>query len=209
MKKSLIVVVVFIMAMLAIGCNGVQREPGRVYMPDMTYSQAYETYASTDNLKQKDIHYNAMPVAGTIARGDMLPYTLPNDTIGYNQSAGEKNPLEPLDATNMKEAERLFLVNCAICHGTKLDGNGPLWKGGNGPFPAAPKDLLSAEIKGKGDGTLYHVMTYGKGQMGSYASQINPKQRWMIVQYIRKVQGGSGAASDSTGAKMDSTAVTK
>ncbi|MDP9230012.1 MAG: cytochrome c, partial [Bacteroidota bacterium] len=156
------------------------------------------------------IFYNAMPVAGTIARDDMFPYTLPNDTTGYAQSASVKNPLDSLSATNMKEAERLFLVNCAICHGPKLDGNGPLWKDGTGPFPAAPKNLLSDEIKAKADGTIFHVMTYGKGQMGSYAGQVNPKQRWMIVKYIRSVQGGGGkVSSDSTAVKKDSTAKAK
>ena len=42
----------------------------------------------------------------------------------------------------MKEAERLYLVNCGICHGPKLDGNGPLWKDGDGPYPSAPKNLV-------------------------------------------------------------------
>jgi mono/diheme cytochrome c family protein len=37
------------------------------------------------------------------------------------------------------EAERLYLINCGICHGTKLDGNGPLYNDGKGPYPAAAK----------------------------------------------------------------------
>ena len=42
----------------------------------------------------------------------------------------------------MIEAERLYLVNCGICHGPKLDGNGPLYKGGDGPFLAKPANLV-------------------------------------------------------------------
>ena len=34
---------------LAFSCSKVRRSPGRAYMPDMSYSRAYETYASTDN----------------------------------------------------------------------------------------------------------------------------------------------------------------
>ena len=118
-------------------CN--PNHTGRVYMPDMAYSRAYETYGSTENLKEKGIFYNGLPVTGTIARGDSAPYTIPNSDTGYAESKTVLNPIKSLDADKMKEAERLFLVNCAICHGPKLDGKGPLWN--SGAFPSAPKDL--------------------------------------------------------------------
>src|SRR5919112_1933519 len=87
----------------------------------------------------------------------------------------------------------LYLVNCAICHGTNLDGNGPLWKGGDGPYPAAPRNLKDDYSKKLPDGQMYHVIMYGKGQMGSYASQVHPEQRWWIVKYIREKQGTGGS----------------
>ena len=108
-----------------VSCGGPRRNEGRAYMPDMAYSRALETYSSTEELEKANIHYTARPVEGTIAIGDAYPYTLKNDSSGYNQSASIKNPLDSA-TIDMKEAERLYLVNCAICHGTKLDGNGPL-----------------------------------------------------------------------------------
>lgn len=181
-----------------ISCSKVRRNPGRVYMPDMSYSRAYETYASTEALKKRGIYYSALPVKGTIARGDMLQiYELPNDTLGYAQSGSIKNPL-PADSIDLKEAERLYLVNCGVCHGPKLDGNGPLYNDGNGPFPAAPRNLIDDYSKKLGEGTIFHVITYGKGLMGSYASQLNSVQRWMVVDYIRSKQGGSTGIKDST-----------
>ena len=184
-----------------VSCSKVRRSPGRAYMPDMAYSRAYETYASTENLQRKGIHYTALPVAGTMARGEMLQvYNLPNDSSGYNRSASVKNPLNA-DSIDMKESERLYLVNCGICHGAKLDGNGPLWKDGNGPYPAAPRNFMGDDyMKKLADGTYFHAITYGKGQMGSYASQLNTAQRWMVISYIRMKQGGS-ATSDTTAAK--------
>ncbi|RYY60373.1 MAG: cytochrome c [Chitinophagaceae bacterium] len=206
-KKLLILTGVIGVTAALISC-GDHRNPGRAYMPDMTYSRAYETYAPTgERLANSEVeggnpYFNGKPVAGTIARGDMAQYLLPNDSAGYAASATVRNPLDP-STVNLKEAERLYLINCGICHGTKLDGNGPLYNDGNGPYGAAPKNLVSDEIKQKGDGTIFHVITYGKGQMGSYASQLTTKQRWMIVDYIRAKQGGGGpaAATDSTGAK--------
>ncbi|MBK7291964.1 MAG: cytochrome c [Chitinophagaceae bacterium] len=62
------------------------------------------------------------------------------------QSASVKSPLDA-SKIDMTEAERLYLVNCGVCHGAKLDGNGPLWKGGDGPYPAAPKNFLADDMK--------------------------------------------------------------
>lgn len=201
MKNIWIVTLVAVTGML-ISCNGVRREPGRAYMPDMAYSRAYETYASTQNLKDQGVNYSALPVNGTFAKNDLLfHYPFKNDSAGYANSATVKNPLPAMDAVQYLEAARLYLVNCGICHGTKLDGNGPLWNGGSGPFPAAPKNLLSPDLVKMADGTMYHSITYGKNSMGGYASQLNVSQRWMVIQYIRDKQANSGAAAADTTSK--------
>ena len=190
------------------GCNKVRRSPGRAYMPDMAYSRAVETYSSTEGLKQKGINYTALPVAGTIARGDMLfQYPNKNDSAGYAASRSVTNPLPKLDAKQYLEAARLYLVNCGICHGEKLDGNGPLWKDGNGPFPAAPKNFMAQDMKDMTEGTMFHSVTYGKGQMGSYASQLNTEQRWMVIHYIKEKQGLAG--KDSAAMNVADTAAKK
>ena len=201
MKKFWIITVFAALALIMVSCNKVRRSPGRVYMPDMAYSRAYETYSSTEELHNKGVNYNSMPVAGTIARGDMLNiYPYQNDSAGYVQSSTVKNPLN-VDSIDIKEAERLYLVNCGICHGAKLDGNGPLWKDGNGPYPAAPKNLMGDDMKQMAEGTMFHSVTYGKGQMGSYASQLNTKQRWMVIAFIKSKQ----AAVAAVAAKMPAT----
>ena len=207
MKNFLIIVICTVTAIIMISCNKVHRSPGRVYMPDMSYSRAYETYASTEALEKAGAHYNALPVQGTIARGDMMPYTLKNDSAGYAQSVSIKNPLDST-SIDKTEAERLYLVNCAVCHGSKLDGNGPLWKGGDGPYPAAPRNFLTDPVVTKmPEGQMFHSVTYGKNLMGSYASQLSSKQRWMVIAYIKSKQGVTTAATavvqaaDSTKAK--------
>ena len=127
-KVSIISLIAGIMIIAA--CSDVKREPGRVYMPDMAYSRAYETYASTANLDSLGIHYDKAPVAGTIKRSDVMPFTISKDaqgdSVNYIAARGISNPLTSLSKEQAVEAERLYLVNCGICHGTKLDGNGPL-----------------------------------------------------------------------------------
>ena len=210
MKKVLILVGVVTAGVVMVSCNKTRRSTGRAYMPDMSYSRAYETYAATDNLKEKGIFYDATPVAGTVAREDMpaFPYAKDKqgDTANYVASKTVVNPLPPLDAKDYLEAARLYLVNCGICHGPKLDGNGPLYNGGSGPFPSAPKNLVADPVVSKmPDGQMFYSVTYGKNVMGSYASQLSTKQRWMIIHYIKEKQAAGGKAvtqaADSTGKK--------
>jgi len=208
MKKALIITVVLVAGLVMISCRNGKRDTGKVYMPDMVYSRAYETYASTDNLKEKGIYYDATPVAGTVARGDLAAFPLamdkPGDTANYVASKKVPNPLPALSATEYLEAARLYLINCGICHGEKLDGNGPLYNGGNGPFVAAPKNLIADPVVSKmPDGQMFYSIAYGKNAMGSYASQLSSKQRWMIIHYIKEKQGLTAAkpAADSAIAK--------
>ena len=214
MKKIKIITTAAFAGLLMTSCNSNKGEPGRVYMPDMTYSRAYETYAALDSAVftenpadrgEGKIYYDRLPVAGTVARGDMAEYPYKNDSLGYALSATVANPLPALSAEEMKEAERLYLVNCGICHGSKLDGNGPLYKDGNGPYIAKPATLVGdAKYEAMAEGTMFHSVTYGKNLMGSYASQLSTKQRWMVIHYIKSKQSTGkkpAAAADTTAAK--------
>jgi mono/diheme cytochrome c family protein len=208
--KKFLVITGFISAV--IGCSENKREPGRVYMPDMAYSRAYETYADHSNLEKEGINYTALPVEGTIARGDLPHFPIAMDkapdTVNYVASKAIVNPLSTMSDEEKKEAERLYLVNCGICHGPKLDGNGPLWKDGNGPYPSAPKNLVGDPVVSKmPEGQMFYSVTYGKNNMGSYASQLNTRQRWMVIAYVKSQQNAKNVtATPAAGQKADSTA---
>jgi mono/diheme cytochrome c family protein len=207
MKKITIGSLIMVAVTLAVSCSDVQRDPGRVYMPDMAYSRAYETYATTEEMKaellKKGIHFSNTPVPGTIKRDELLPFLIARDSVAgdtsnYHASRDVKNPLTSMDTV---EATRLYLVNCAICHGTKLDGNGPLYKDGSGPFPVAPANFMGgAQYKSMPEGQMFYSVTYGKNKMGSYASQLNTEQRWMVIAYIKSKQAPAPAAAPAAGA---------
>jgi len=179
---------------------GVKREPGSAYMPDMAYSRAYETNMLRDtsftmNRDSADayhkIFYNNRPVVGTMRLGEIAPYTLPNDTTGYKMSAQVKSPIGPMSAADSSETSRLFNINCAVCHGAKGTGNGPI-----ADKIGAVANLTQPMYLAMADGTMFHSITYGRNNMGSYASQLSRTQRWMLVQYIRTLQ--PKPAGDST-----------
>jgi mono/diheme cytochrome c family protein len=210
-KTAIIATLVLATAVIFISCDS-KRQPGKIYMPDMAYSRAYESYAPRDSTKftmdpndaGNRIFYNNMPPAGTIKRGDLFPFTVPNDSNGLiNLSAQVKNPLAPMTGKELEEAGRLFNINCAVCHGAKGEANGPL-----APKIGGVKSIIAAS-PGFSDGRIFFVMTYGQNNMGSYASQLSKEQRWRIVQYIRTLEPKTTAPATTTPAKADSAGVKK
>jgi mono/diheme cytochrome c family protein len=212
MKRTKIFTVIAIAttAVIMVSCGGSNDKPGRIYMPDMAYSRAIETYSLLDSTKftndpaqlGEKIFYNSKPVVGTMRMGDVLPYELPNDSAGYAMSAQVKNPLPPLTAKDSIETARLFNINCGICHGVDGKATGPLAV--NQKVGGIVNLTLEQFVK-MADGTMYHSINYGKNNMGSYASQLSSRQRWQIVQYVRTLQP-KAAAGTAISATADSTA---
>ncbi len=199
------------------GCGAGGENPGRVYMPDMAYSRAVESYAPLDSTKftnnpdrlGKEIFYNSKPVEGTMRMGEVEPFAAPlEDSVGqlYTVSNATKNPMPPLTTKDSLEAGRLFNIYCAVCHGDKAGSNGPV-----APKVGGVKSIVAASPK-YSDGRIFHVINYGQGNMGSYASQLSREQRWRIIQYIRtlepKPESGVTAAAAAP-AKADSMTAKK
>ncbi len=131
------------------------------------------------------------------------PYHLENDTAGYRISAeGLKSPFESVgyeyngvavdcSAETFQRGKRLYEVYCQVCHGASGQGNGNLTSKGNKPFDGIVPDYTSdvgTGLKNLPAGKMFHSITYGKGQMGSYASQMTPQQRWEVISYIQYFQ---------------------
>ncbi len=214
MKKiAIISTLVLLTAVVITSCDN-KRKPGKIYMPDMAYSRAYESYAAQDSTKftldvskkgGSMIYYDSKPVAGTIKRGELFPYTLPNDSNGYKMSATVKNPLDSsVSKADLAEAGRLYNINCAICHGAKGLADGPL---ATSRKIGGVANLTQPAYISMADGTMFHSIAYGKNNMGSYASQLSRQERWMIVKYIRTLQPKAAAAT--TTVAKDSTTVKK
>ncbi len=214
--KSIVAASLMLGSVLA-ACNSgdIRRNPGKIYAPDMTYSRAYDAYTSNPNFA--DSQTSRQPVMGTVARGHQLPdHLTEGDTVGYKSFTTDIR----FNADELKEGNRLFNIYCAICHGTNLDGQGPLYT--TGKFAAMPANFKDGKYLHMPVGQMYAAVKYGKNMMGSYASQVDVKQRWQIISYIKKVQSENGGdaftfgtaataatkATDSTGTKPQANAAT-
>lgn len=176
--------------------------PGWEYMPDMYRSPAPETNGIYISAATPDSLANRMPVEGTVPRG-WTPFPYAADAAGDSlASMFWKSPYKTTDSIEEK-GKFLYERYCQYCHGAKGDGNGPLVE--SGKFPNTPPSYIALHDKGQlTPGHVYHVITYGKGVMGSHATQLNPEERWMVIAYVERLGRGGAKWSESSHSTMSS-----
>ena len=70
-----------------------------------------------------------------------------------------------------------------------------------------PTEAERARQWAEAGGKMYHTLTYGKGLMGSHASQLSQKDRWLVIEYIKVLQqGGEMPEFDEAGNVVESAA---
>lgn len=191
----LAVAMVFVSVVISSCSNDVPEHPGYEFMPDMYRSPSYET--NSVNTLFTDSMTERLPVAGTVPRGNYVPYPYPNTNEGYEAAGKEwKSPLEKNDA-NLAEGKRLFEIFCIHCHGPEGQGNGSIVA--NGKFPPPP--AYNGPLKDLPEGKMFHTLEYGKNMMGSHASQLTQTERWKIIMYVQTLQ----KLPSTTAAPVDST----
>jgi len=181
--KSLfkITVVVFVLISF-VSCKKDSR-PNYQFMPNMYESVGYETYAESDAFRNGK--EGQLPALGSIPRG-YTPFDIENTTEGYNLA--KETLMSPLDSTqvDMAKGKALYDIYCGICHGTKGDGQGTLVKREKILGIPSYADVGRAINQG----SIYHTIYYGKNTMGSYANQLNEKERWEVVSYVLELKQG-------------------
>lgn len=191
-------------SILLMSCSRNPDSPGYEYMPDMYRSQAIEAYVDY-GLVSDDEHEDLkntmsarVPAEGTIPfNADpkmaevMMPYALDNTDEGYNSAKNNLIPMMYVESEETakayaEEGKVLFGYFCSHCHGKTGKGDGAVITYGeyNAPMP------YDGGYSDRTLGQIFHVITYGKGAMGSHASQLNKDERWKVALYVRTLQHG-------------------
>ncbi len=187
--------------------------PGYEYMPDMYYSPAYKPGEPNPNYENGIT--NQVPVEGTVAHTDealdkinFAPFPYEDTPEGREAAIAElKSPLER-NSFHLDEGKRLYDVYCIACHGKEGKGDGSVVKIllEKDNYGLQPPAYNSDQLKGISEGQIYYAMQYGKGNMGSYASQTNAVERWQIVQYVQTLQQLGAEEAEETDAETTEVA---
>jgi|TARA_B110000093_G_scaffold183045_1_gene231798 mono/diheme cytochrome c family protein len=207
MQKLYPLIAISLMLMIA-SCTSDPNSPGIEYMPDMYRSPAVEAYVDygedpyyvTEEFAstQRNTMSARLPAAGSIAyKGDdkafALPYPYPNTPEGY-EAAGVNlhSPLVTSDE-NTAAGAIIFTQMCTQCHGEEGKGDGAISR--NGHIAGIPD--YATKLKDLTEGKMYHTLQFGKGLMGSHASQLSQKERWLVIEYIKVLQGNDNESSET------------
>ncbi len=164
---------------------------GYEYAPDMYYSKGYEPFSQfSDSSKYRyNPYFMSMrePVKGSVAIGQ-LDYQYPFDNTPEGYEAAGTNLMFPSDLTlnEQIEGERLYGIYCAVCHGEK-GGNDGTVSSKQATLKPTWANYQDKYIKELPVGKIYHTITYGRNNMGSYASAVTPRDRWAIVSYVKRL----------------------
>jgi mono/diheme cytochrome c family protein len=112
-----------------------------------------------------------------VAQDDYKPWVAPD------AAKAVKNPV-PATPESLEAGKQTFTDNCVLCHGDKGKGDGLAARASKIP-PANFTDpkLMASET----DGSLFWKMSEGRGPMPTWKDTLSEKERWQLVDYIRKL----------------------
>jgi len=166
-------------------------EPGSEYMPDMARGPAYKAFAP--NQATRNGITLQRPVAGTIARGHPPLHYGKGDAEAARAGRELTNPFHAT-AQALEKGKALYQIYCLVCHGEQGKGDGPI----AAKIPPPPS-YKSERLLAYPPGRIFHVITMGANKMPSYAVQLAPEERWLVITYVRAELQGLAEAPPATG----------
>ena len=175
-RPMLLCVAAAVFSLVATGCSRLDMQDQPKYRPQ----RPSEFFSDGRSERQ--------PVEGTVARGG-----LDEDTAFYTGKDDDGNDIETfpiaVDRTVIERGRQRFDIYCAPCHGRIGNGLGMIVRRGFKQPPSYHIDRLRQAPVGH----FYDVISNGYGAMLNYAAQVQPRDRWAIVAYIRALQYSENA----------------
>jgi hypothetical protein len=128
-------------------------------------------------------------IEGTVARG-----TLQEDEAFFTGKIGTATVKElpmPVTPDVLNRGQERFNIFCTPCHDATGSGNGMVVQRGY----RKPPSFHDQRLRDADAGYMFDVMTNGFGAMPDYKAQINARDRWAIVAYIRALQLSQNATT--------------
>ena len=166
---------------------------------DMDFQPRFDTQAETPLFQ--DGRTMRLPVAGTVARGDLADDDhFTRGLVGEEFADDFPQQLKPVSRALMQRGRERFNIYCATCHGLAGDGDGITSQRAlareDSPGWVKPLSLHAEAVRQQPVGKIFNSITNGIRTMPAYASQISPRDRWAIVLYVLALQRSQNALLD-------------
>ena len=155
--------------LLVAGCNP------ELFRQDMANQPKYRPQAESDFFA--DGRSERPLIENTVAHGSIAndELVVPKDSNAFPMRVDEKL---------LERGENRYKIYCTPCHGLQGDGNGLIVMRGM----KRPSSYHIDRLRQSPNGYYYDVITNGFGAMYGYSAQIQPKDRWAIIAYVRALQ---------------------
>ncbi len=187
------------------GCRGWETEERPVHLiKNMDTQEKGKAYRRDTSGLFADGRMMRAPVEGTVAQGQLGEDLLWEEGLGEDGQPTKEFPATVKGEEAVEEqaarGQNRYQIYCAPCHGSALDGKGPVAGpalDGGPRLTLPPPDLHQERIaKDMVVGKIYSAIRNGvnDGNMPSYAAQIPVADRWAIVMYLKQAQLKKGSA---------------
>ena len=200
-KKVLLIAVSTSLVALSLFSSCKRNNPdssGVEYMPDMYRSPSYEDNSS--NPLFTDSMTDRLPAKGTVPVG-FTPDPFPNTPEGWTNAALYWKDPYPASPEIVAQGKAVFEIYCIHCHGATGMGDGKV----AAKLPGPPPPYSGPQLRSITEGEMYQTLEYGKGLMGSHASQLTVEERCKVIRYVQTLQK-LGQATDSNKTATAATA---
>jgi len=147
-------------------------------------------------LKDDDLSYRGYEVSAQTGETELVNNDQGQPSAKY--LAGYPETVT-VDADFVKRGQHEFMTYCYTCHGADGRGLGPTKRamdvlalrpetGTVATIPANLTDLTKFDESIYPNGRLFNTISHGQGTMGPIGQQIQVKDRWAIVAYVRALQ---------------------
>lgn len=99
------------------------------------------------------------------------------------EAARQPNPVKATPES-LALGKRMYVYDCAMCHGTKGDGKGDV----AADMKTKVADFTDpATLKDATDGELFYIIKNGKGDMPPEGPRVKTEELWNLVNYVRSL----------------------